>query len=69
LEIGTFYGANLFSVANSYGAHSDSVLHCVDPWEDYDDYPEYKGLQETTYNTFTRNLENSGQKDKIVINL
>jgi len=34
LEIGTFYGANLLSVANSYGLHQDSKLFCIDPWED-----------------------------------
>ena len=38
LEIGTFYGANLLSVADSYASHQDSILHCIDPWEDYDDY-------------------------------
>ena len=65
LEIGTFYGANLFSVANSYGLHSNSQLICIDPWEDYDDYPEYKNQQQTVYDTFLNNLENSGQKDKI----
>ena len=65
LEIGTFYGANLLSVANSYGLHSNSQLICIDPWEDYDDYPEYKNQQQNVYDTFINNLENSGQKDKI----
>ena len=68
LEIGTFYGANLLSVANSYGLHNDSKLYCIDPWEDYDNYSEYKGLQPTIYNTFITNVENSGFKDKIFIN-
>jgi SAM-dependent methyltransferase len=67
LEIGTFYGANLLSVANTYGLHNDSKLYCVDPWEDYDDYPEYKNEQENTYNTFLENVENSGVKEKIII--
>jgi predicted O-methyltransferase YrrM len=68
LEIGTFYGANLFSVANSYGCHNDSKLYCIDPWEDYDEYSEYKNEQSTIYNLFMENLKNSGAQDKIVIN-
>ena len=67
LEIGTFYGANILSVAKTYGAHSDSKLYCIDPWEDYAEYPEYKNQQTTIYDTFTRNIENSGSKDKITI--
>ena len=31
LEIGTFYGANILSVANTYGLHNDSKLYCIDP--------------------------------------
>lgn len=68
LEIGTFYGANLISVAKSYGIHKDSKLYCIDPWEDYDEYPEYKNEQPKIYNTFINNIENSGVKDKIIIN-
>ena len=49
LEIGTFYGANILSVAKSYGLHNDSKLYCIDPWEDYNDYPEYKNQQSTIY--------------------
>lgn len=45
LEIGAFHGANLLSVAETYGAHKDSVLYCIDPWEDYNEYPEYKNQQ------------------------
>ena len=45
LEIGTFYGANILSVANTYGLHNDSKLYCIDPWEDYDEYSEYKNQQ------------------------
>lgn len=67
LEIGTFYGANVISVGKTYGSHSESELYCIDPWKDYNDYPEYKNKQESTYNTFLRNIDNSGQKDKIKI--
>lgn len=68
LEIGTFFGANLLSVADSYGIHKDSKLYCIDPWEDYEDYPEYKDEQPKIYNTFLKNIENSESKDKFVIN-
>ena len=68
LEIGTFYGANILSVANTYGLHNDSKLYCIDPWEDYNDYPEYKNQQSSIYNSFVTNIENSGVKDKIIIN-
>jgi len=67
LEIGAFYGANLLSVANTYGAHKDTKLYCVDPWLDYNEYPEYKGQQPHIYDSFLGNIERSGQKEKIVI--
>ena len=68
LEIGTFYGANILSVATTYGLHNDSKLYCIDPWEDYAEYPEYKNEQPIIYKTFIDNIENSGVKDKIIIN-
>jgi len=68
LEIGAFYGANIISVAKTYGLHNDSKLYCIDPWEDYDEYPEYKNEQSSIYNSFISNIENSGVKDKIIIN-
>jgi predicted O-methyltransferase YrrM len=67
LEIGAFFGANILSVANTYGLHNDSKLYCIDPWEDYAEYPEYKNEQSMIYNAFINNIENSGVKDKIVI--
>jgi len=68
LEIGTFYGANIISVANTYGLHNDSKLYCIDPWEDYNDYPEYKNQQGTIYESFINNIEKFDVKDKIIIN-
>ena len=65
LEIGTCYGANLLSVELTYGAHPESKLYCIDPWEDYNEYNEYKNEQPKIYETFLRNIENSGKKDKI----
>jgi predicted O-methyltransferase YrrM len=67
LEIGTFYGANLISVANTYGIHNDSKLYCIDPWNDYDEYLEYKNQQSNIYNMFIQNVETSGVKNKIII--
>lgn len=66
-EIGAFYGANLLSVAATYGSHPESVLVAIDPWTDYSEYPEYKGQQETIYETFQANIQASGAADKIVV--
>lgn len=68
LEIGTFYGANILSVAESYGLHNDSELYCIDPWEDYEDYKEYKNEQPNIYNAFLQNIEKSSCKNKIIVN-
>jgi SAM-dependent methyltransferase len=65
LEIGTFYGANLFSVAASYGKHPLSELHCIDPWIDYSEYSEYQHEQPKIYATYMENLNASPYKDKI----
>jgi predicted O-methyltransferase YrrM len=67
LEVGTFYGANLLSVASSYAAHPESRLFCIDPWIDYENYPEYKGEIVSVYPAFLRNLEKSGYKDKTTV--
>jgi len=68
LEIGTFYGANILSFEKTYGLHNDSKLYCIDPWEDYDEYPEYKNEQSNIYDSFKKNIENSGVKNKIIVN-
>lgn len=68
LEIGAFYGANVLSVANTYGAHPESKLYCIDPWEDYSEYPEYKGEQPKIYDAFMKNIQNSEHSSKITVN-
>ena len=68
LEIGAFHGANLLSVSKTYGLHKESKLYCVDPWEDYEEYPEYKTQQTSIYHSFMNNVERSGDKDKIIVN-
>jgi hypothetical protein len=68
LEIGLLHGANIISVANTYGLHKDSKLYGIDPFQDYNDYPEYKNQQESSYNTFMNNIQIYGIKDKVIFN-
>jgi len=67
LEIGTFYGANAISVNYSYAQNPESEIHCIDPWEDYSDYPEYKNEQNKIYNDFMSNINSCEFKDKFKI--
>lgn len=66
-EVGAFYGANIVSVAETYGAHPESTLIAIDPWTDYAEYPEYKGQQTTIYEAFSRNIEACGLTDRITV--
>lgn len=66
-EIGAFYGANLISVAETYGKHPDSVLIAIDPWTDYSDYPEYKGQQMMIYDMFQQNMAACGLQDRVTV--
>ena len=66
LEIGTLHGANILSVANSYGIHPESQLHCIDPWIKYDEYQEYSDHNKI-YETFLDNIEKAGENDKIIV--
>lgn len=68
LEIGCFYGANIISVEKSYASHPDSKLYGIDPWEDYDDYPEYKNKQSSIYDSFINNINSTGKRDKFIVN-
>jgi hypothetical protein len=65
LEIGVFCGANLFCVAESFGLHKDSQLHGIDPWIDYEEYPEYKNMQDGIFSIFCKNIENFPNRQKI----
>ena len=68
LEIGAFYGANLISFGESYyGKHKDTKLHCIDPWIDYDEYPEYKGKQDSIYNSFCQNIKKNNMEGKVIV--
>jgi predicted O-methyltransferase YrrM len=66
LEIGAHSGSNAISVAQTYGTHIDSKIYCIDPWCDYDDYDEYKGLQDKTYSNFLKNVKAVNLESKIV---
>jgi hypothetical protein len=68
LEIGALYGANLISVSETYGLHNDSKLYCIDPWEEYKEYKEYENELPNIYNSFIKNIENFGIKNKVIIN-
>jgi hypothetical protein len=67
LEIGCADGGNAIIVSKSYCSHPESKIYCVDPWMDYSEYSEYKGEQETAWNTFNANVRNSGNISKFVI--
>jgi hypothetical protein len=64
LEIGTLCGANLISVCKHF-THPKSTFECVDPWEDHNEYDEYKLLQESNFNNFIHNINESEEADRI----
>lgn len=67
LEIGTFHGANIISVNQTYAKHPDSKLYCCDPWQDYSEYPEYKGKQDEHYTIFLNNIKATEEESKFII--
>jgi len=67
LEIGVADGGNAIIISKSYAKNPDSRIYCVDPWMDYDEYPEYKGQQELGYNTFLRNINSLADSSKFII--
>lgn len=62
LEIGVLCGNNVLSVEKLYASHPDSVLVCVDPWIDYNEYPEYKGKITSYYDMFINNTQHIRDK-------
>lgn len=58
LEIGVFHGANIISIANSYGKHTKSKLYCIDPFIDYKDFKDI-------YRTYMYNIKSNGVSEKI----
>lgn len=66
-EIGVFYGANLLRFAELFGNTAGSHLVGIDPWIDYETYPEYKGEITNIYSVFQQNLTYSPYKGSIDI--
>ena len=65
LEIGVHSGFNLLSVEKLYANHPESKLFAIDPWCDYEDYPEYKGQMDNTYANFCRNIKTFNVEHKV----
>ena len=65
LEIGTLCGANLITVAKTYASHPDSILYCIDPWIDNEEYSEYKYLQNSNLNNFISNVQEANIVNKL----
>lgn len=56
MEIGVYHGANVCSYMKTYGKNVNTEIHCVDPWIDYEEYPEYQNKQKTNYKLFINNI-------------
>jgi hypothetical protein len=67
LEIGVSDGGNAIHIANSYCNDPNSKIYCVDPWMDYDEYPEYKGEQKKGWVRFNNNIQRSGSFEKFIV--
>lgn len=65
LEIGTLCGANIIAIAKTYCNHPDSTIECIDPWEDSNEYSEYKCLQSSNFNNFKYNIEAANLQKKV----
>jgi predicted O-methyltransferase YrrM len=57
LEIGAHCGVNAICVAATYARHPDSKVYAVDPWQSYEEYPEYKETQNDIFEAFQHNIE------------
>ncbi len=68
LEIGAFHGLNTCSVGVSYAAHPDSRMYVIDPWEKYNEYPEYNNTElNTAYDNFMFNININNLSDKTIV--
>lgn len=63
MEIGAYHGANICSYMKTYAKHSNTDIHCVDPWFDYNGYNEYQSKQPTNYSIFINNISKLDPKD------
>lgn len=57
-EIGVFNGINFICVEKIFGNHSKTEMVAIDPWLNYDDYPEYKDKNmQSIYDTAIENMK------------
>jgi predicted O-methyltransferase YrrM len=63
LEIGAYHGANACSLVKTFATHPKSQVHCIDPWTDYEAYPEYKNKQALNYSLFLKNVSKLSLED------
>jgi len=66
-EIGVYHGHNLVSAEKTIAKHSQSKLYAIDPWMDYEEYPEYKGKQDIHYNYTIFNIRKMNIDSKVTI--
>ena len=64
-EIGVYHGHNLVSAEKAFAHHPQSILYAIDPWMDYDEYPEYKGKQQTNYEYAMNNIKYAKIESKV----
>jgi hypothetical protein len=67
MEIGAYHGANACSLVKTYATNPKSEIHCVDPWMDYQEYPEYKGKQGNNYSLFLKNISKLSPEDVLKV--
>lgn len=58
--------ANLLSVANTFGIHPESELHCIDPWTRYTDYEESYDHNDN-YGKFLSNMAQFKDRSKVFV--
>jgi len=68
LEIGVADGIHVVHISQSYCKHPDSKIYCVDPWQDYEEYSEYKGQQNVAWEMFNTNIRTYKLQDKCIMN-
>lgn len=65
-EVGVFCGHNLISVEKRFANHPDSKLYAIDPWMDYEEYPEMRGDQDKHYIYFSNNIKKTNIESKVI---
>lgn len=63
MEIGAYHGANICSYMKTYARHNNTVIHCIDPWFNYNGYNEYTTNQPSNYSLFLGNISKLSPND------